>query len=76
MIISRTAENCFWLSRNIERVQMLTNAIDVAYNVELEIYGDAEDIWYPLVVVLGGKEAFIKNTATVRDLMLEKFKNF
>lgn len=60
MIISRTAENCFWLSRNIERVQMLTNAIDVAYNVELEIYGDAEDIWYPLVVVLGGKEAFIK----------------
>ena len=59
-MISRTAENCFWLSRNIERVQMLTNAIDVAYNVELEIYGDAEDIWYPLIVMLGSGEAFIK----------------
>lgn len=33
MMISRTAENCFWLSRNIERVQMLTNAIDVAYSM-------------------------------------------
>ncbi|QIW11095.1 alpha-E domain-containing protein [Francisella sp. LA112445] len=59
-MISRTAENCFWLSRNIERVQMLTNAINVAYNVELEIYGDAEDIWYPLIVVLGCKDEFIK----------------
>lgn len=39
---------------------MLTNAIDVAYNVELEIYGDAKDIWYPLIVVLECEEAFIK----------------
>ncbi len=59
-MISRTAENSFWLSRNIERVQMLTNAIDVAYNVELETFADVADVWYPLVVVLGAEEAFIQ----------------
>ncbi|EDN37944.1 conserved hypothetical protein [Francisella tularensis subsp. novicida GA99-3548] len=76
-MISRTAENCFWLSRNIERVQMLTNAIDVAYNVELEIYGDAKDIWYPLIVVLGCEEAFIKkygytksNTRKIQEFLI------
>ena len=58
-MISRTAENSFWISRNIERVLMLANSIEVAYGVELETFGDTEEIWYPLVVVLGGEQTFI-----------------
>jgi len=57
-MISRTAENSFWISRNIERVLMLANSLEVAYGVELETYGDTEEVWYPLVVVLGGEREF------------------
>lgn len=75
-MISRTAENSFWLSRNIERVQMLTNAIEVAYNVELETFGDSDEIWYPLVIVSGGEQAFINKYGYSAKSNTKKIQEF
>ena len=60
-MISRTAENCFWLTRNLERVEMLNNAIEVAHDIALETAADTYDTWFPLVIVLGGQEEFMEN---------------
>lgn len=75
-MISRTAENCFWLSRNIERVLMLTNAIDVAYNVELETFKDAKEVWFPLVIVTGGEKLFIEKYGKEAKTNSRKIQEF
>lgn len=58
-MISRTAENCFWLMRNIERVETLVNAVDVTNSIALESNKDTHNTWYPLVIVLGGEQNFL-----------------
>ncbi len=60
-MISRTAENCFWLTRNLERVEMLNNAIEVTHDIALETDADVYDTWFPLVIVLGGQESFLED---------------
>jgi len=58
-MISRTAENCFWLTRNLERIEMLNNAIEVTHDIALETASDVYDTWFPIVIVLGGQDAFL-----------------
>ncbi len=75
-MISRTAENSFWLSRNVERMLMLTNAIDVTYSRELETFSDNSETWFPLVVVLGGEEQFKEKYGESGSTNSRKIQNF
>ncbi len=66
-MISRVAENCFWLNRYVERVEVLSRMLGVNLAFQLDVtLADAER-WHPLVVVTGQEEHFLE-TASASNL--------
>jgi uncharacterized alpha-E superfamily protein len=57
-VISRVAENLFWLGRYLERAESAARVCLVTRNLALD--GDLEpgQAWYPAVIVCGQEEAF------------------
>ena len=57
-MLSRVAEDIFWMSRYVERAVAVSRLIDVTLHLELDI-GDSEDdadLWAPLLgpAIAGG----------------------
>ncbi len=57
-MISRVAEACFWLHRQIERADAIARLSRVNQGFVLDADLPAERKWYPLVVVSGEQERF------------------
>ncbi len=59
-MISRVAQNCFWLARYTERAETYARLLDVTATLALD--GSlATDQWRPLVIVSGEEEPFTKS---------------
>ena len=52
-MLSRVADNLFWLNRYLERAENYARFIDVNYNLALELHPDVETQWRPLVQATG-----------------------
>jgi uncharacterized alpha-E superfamily protein len=55
-MLSRVAENMFWMSRYIERAENISRFIDVNQNMALDDYAAAQ--WAPLVAITGDQDWF------------------
>lgn len=60
-MLSRTAENLYWLGRYLERAENIARMVDVEYHAEIEagpVTGDSGNIWEALITATGGAEAY------------------
>ena len=57
-MLSRAAENIFWLNRYLERVDNYARFIDVNLNISLEMPPSYSSQWLPLVETTGDTELF------------------
>ncbi len=74
-MISRTAEQCFWLYRHIERIDNITRFMRVNQNFILDANLDNYDTWFPFIIVVGEEQRFIelygKSEITNNELVQE-----
>jgi uncharacterized alpha-E superfamily protein len=57
-MLSRVAENLYWIGRYIERAENTARLLDVNYFATLEGAGVVTGQWAPLLVITGSDEAF------------------
>ena len=57
-MLSRVAENLFWIARYIERAENIARLLDVNYYATLEGAGLVTQQWSPLVTITGSGEDF------------------
>lgn len=55
LLLSRLAENLFWIGRYVERAENTARLLNVNYYTSLEISGRARDSWRPLLEMTGGE---------------------
>ncbi len=54
LLLSRLAENLFWIGRYMERAENTARLINVNYYATLESAGRVRDHWMPLLELMGG----------------------
>jgi uncharacterized alpha-E superfamily protein len=59
-MLSRVADSIYWMSRYIERAENVARFIAVNLNLSLDLPGDADQQWMPLVVTAGDHDPFVK----------------
>ncbi|MEQ8788936.1 MAG: alpha-E domain-containing protein [Pirellulaceae bacterium] len=57
-MLSRVAELIYWMSRYVERAENVSRFISVNLNLSMDLPGDSDRQWLPLVVTTGDNEAF------------------
>ncbi len=57
-MLSRVAENLFWIARYIERAESTSRLLDVNYYATLEGGSLVQEQWLPLLTITGGVKAF------------------
>ncbi|MHA0040512.1 alpha-E domain-containing protein [Deinococcus sp. PEB2-63] len=57
LLLSRLAENLFWMGRYMERAENTARLLSVNYYATLESAGSAREHWRPLLDLTGGEEA-------------------
>jgi len=67
-MLSRVAENLYWISRYIERAENVARLLDVGFHLELDASGLAGDVTgqgpiESVLTILACREAFMKNHA-------------
>lgn len=55
MLLSRLAENLFWIGRYVERAENSARLLNVNYYATLELTGRAREYWRPLLELTGGE---------------------
>ncbi|MDX1949178.1 MAG: alpha-E domain-containing protein [Rickettsiales bacterium] len=60
-MLSRVAENLYWLSRYVERAENVSRIIDVNHHLMLDMpSGTLNEQWEPIIIALGEEESFKK----------------
>lgn len=54
LLLSRLAENLFWIGRYVERAENTARLLNVNYYATLETAGRAREYWMPLLELTGG----------------------
>ena len=54
LLLSRLAENLFWIGRYVERAENTARLLNVNYFASLEMGTRAREIWMPLLELTGG----------------------
>lgn len=57
-MISRVAENCFWMHRYVERAENTARLLHVNRNFVLDVNVPLEQRWQPVIVVSGEQDRF------------------
>ncbi len=60
-MLSRVADNIYWLNRYIERAENVGRFIDVNLHLMLDLPGDTNQQWEPLVNTTGDRAVFEEN---------------
>ncbi len=59
-MLSRVADSLYWMSRYMERAENVARFVDVNLQMTLDIPGDSEGQWQPLVNASGDRELFVE----------------
>jgi uncharacterized alpha-E superfamily protein len=62
-MLSRVAENLFWIARSIERAESTARLLDVNYYATLEGGSLVQEQWSPLLAITGNESAFREHHA-------------
>ena len=57
-MLSRVAENVYWMGRYLERAEDLARLVNSMTNLLLDLPRDVEIGWYELIKVIGAEEGF------------------
>jgi uncharacterized alpha-E superfamily protein len=60
-MLSRVAESIYWMNRYIERADNVARFVDVNLHLMLDLPGEAEQQWEPLVITTGDRAVFDEN---------------
>lgn len=63
-MLSRVADNVFWMSRYIERAESVARFIDVNLNLTLDLGEQMDQQWAPLVYTTGDQDVFLDRYKT------------
>ena len=58
-MISRVADNCFWITRYLERVDTMARLLAVSAEFHLDSGADENENWKALVIVAGAEEDYV-----------------
>lgn len=75
-MLSRVAESLYWISRYMERAENIARAIDVNLQMCLDVPGDPQEQWQPLVDITGDRAAFAARYPTSREDSVIHFLGF
>ncbi len=75
-MLSRVAENIYWMNRYLERAENYARFIDVNFNLALELHPDVSTQWKPLVVATGDWPSFEAAYGEVDKVNVIKFLGF
>ncbi len=74
-MLSRVADSIYWMSRYVERAENIARAIDVNYNLALDLGPEMGNHWSPLISTTGDHEAFYDHlrsgVGAQRDLVVD-----
>jgi uncharacterized alpha-E superfamily protein len=59
-MISRSAEQCFWLCRHLERIRHIAGFMSANQDYILDTSLDSYDQWFPFIIILGEEKRFLK----------------
>ncbi len=59
-MLSRVAENIYWLGRYVERAENTARIVNVNANLLLDLPRGFSPGWQPLIVITGGEEIFVE----------------
>lgn len=75
-MLSRVAESIYWMSRYIERAENVARFIAVNLNLNLDLPGDADHQWMPLVVTSGDHVQFLDRYGVATKQNVIRFLTF
>ncbi len=60
-MLSRVAENIYWMSCHIERAENTARLVSVATNLMLDLPTGMRQVWGPLIAISGGDDIYRKS---------------
>ena len=78
-MLSRTAENLYWMARHIERAENTARILDVAHRsalLPLDIEGTEAYLWYAPLNITGCSEAYESRYGLARNDAVTHFMTF
>jgi uncharacterized alpha-E superfamily protein len=74
-MLARTADNLFWLSRNVERAESLARILDVALRLSTlpSAYAGTSNEWESAIDIASCREAFSRSYDTVNERNVTQF---
>ena len=72
-MLSRVAQNIYWMSRYLERVEDTARLISVNTNLLLDLPRDTAFGWQPLVFIIGNQDEFYKHYQQPDEVSVVKF---
>jgi uncharacterized alpha-E superfamily protein len=71
-MLSRVAENLYWMGRYVERATNIARLLEVNYHLSLDI--DSEYVqWEPLIAITGDLQYFVQNGGRFEDQSVMNF---
>ncbi len=68
-MLSRVAENIYWMARYLERAENTARLIMVNTNLLLDLPKAGQLGWQPIVAILGIEKVIANNTRTTRNAL-------
>lgn len=75
-MLSRVADSIYWMSRYVERAENVARFISVNLNLSLDMPGEADQQWWPLVVITGDDDSFERRIGTTTKESVVNFLTF
>ncbi len=75
-MLSRVADNLYWISRYIERAENVARFIDVNLHLMLDLPGGATEQWEPLVITTGDDAIFAERYGAASRENVVEFLTF
>jgi uncharacterized alpha-E superfamily protein len=75
-MLSRVADSIYWMARYVERAENIARAIEVNFNLSLELGPEMRDHWAPLIYTSGDQAAFAKRYAKGTQANVIRFLTF
>ena len=72
-MLSRVADNLFWLARYIERVENVARLVDVNASLMLDLPRQLSPGWQPLITITGAEELFAERYKDTSEKSVVRF---
>lgn len=72
-MLSRVAENIYWMSRHIERAESIARVVSVNANLQLDLPRGIHPDWRPLIDVVDANEAFERRHRNYGERQVVRF---